>query len=468
MNRGVLSCGLSLGVALLLSACAGPPVKVAAVPAVEEPPAWQGDATRTMSLDKDWWRQFGDPVLTALVEKALASNTDIGKAVGRVREARADARIARAALLPTLNAGFDNAGRSQVVSPFGTPLQQSTGQVDIEAAWEVDLFGQLADQRAAARNAYLASAAARDATRLSVASSTASGYITLLSLDAQLKIAEATLTARANSLRLAKTEFESGYSSRLELQQAQSEYDSTAQLIPQTKLAITRAENSLSVLTDDIPGSIPRGEVLDALTEPVIPQTLPSGLLRRRPDVAEAEYQLAAADKSLAAARKNFLPQFNLAASFGRSFGTEQVYPFNLWSIGGSILAPLFEGGKLTALAEKAGAQRDQAAFTYRGTALTAISEVENALAAVQRLDEQLVMAIAQRDSLSEQLRIATNRYREGYAGYLDQLDAQRNLLSAELGVVQLRADTLAARVTLYETMGGGWSADMIDKADAD
>jgi NodT family efflux transporter outer membrane factor (OMF) lipoprotein len=470
MNRGVLGCGLSLslGVALLLSACAGPPVKVAAVPAVVEPPAWQGDATQTMSLDKDWWRQFGDPVLTALVEKALASNTDIGKAVGRVREARADARIARAALLPTLNAGFDNAGRSQTVSPFGTPLQQSTGQIDIEAAWEVDLFGRLADQRAAARDAYLASAAARDATRLSVASSTASAYITLLSLDAQLKIAEATLTARANSLRLAKAEFESGYSSRLELQQAQSEYDSTAQLIPQTKLAITRAENSLSVLTDDIPGAIPRGEVLDALTEPVIPQTLPSGLSRRRPDVAEAEYQLAAADKSLAAARKNFLPQFNLAAALGRSFDTAQIYPINIWSLGGSILAPLFEGGKLTALAEKAGAQRDQAAFAYRGTALTAISEVEKALAAVQRLDEQLVMAIAQRDSLSEQLRIATNRYREGYAGYLDQLDAQRNLLSAELGVVQLRADTLAARVTLYEAMGGGWSADMIDKADAD
>src|ERR1700722_11354770 len=172
MNRGVFRYGLSLGVALLLSACAGPPVKVAAVPAVVEPPAWQGDATQTMSLDKDWWRQFGDPVLTALVEKALASNTDIGKAVGRVREARADARIARAALLPTLNAGFDNAGRSQIVSPFGTPLQLSTGQVEIEAAWEVDLFGQLADQRAAARDAYLASAAARDATRLSVASST--------------------------------------------------------------------------------------------------------------------------------------------------------------------------------------------------------------------------------------------------------------------------------------------------------
>jgi outer membrane protein, multidrug efflux system len=464
MNRSVLS----LGIALLLSACAGPQVKVAAVPDVVEPAEWQRDAGQTISLDKAWWLQFGDPVLTALVEKALASNTDIGKAAGRLREARADTAIARAALLPTLNAGFDNAGRSRIVSPFGTPLELSSGQVDIEAAWEVDLFGRLADQRAAARDAYLASMAARDAIRLSVASSTASGYITLLSLDAQLKIAQATLTARANSLRLAKTEFENGYSSRLELQQAQSEYDSTAQLIPQTRLAITRAEDSLSVLTDDIPGGILRGGVLDALTEPVIPLTLPSGLLRRRPDVAEAEYQLAAADKSLAAARKNFLPQFNLAASLGRSFSTGQVYPFNIWSLGGSILAPLFEGGKLTALAERAGAQRDQAAFAYRGTALTAISEVENALAAAQRLDEQLVMAIAQRDSLSEQLRIATNRYREGYATYLDQLDAQRNLLSAELDVVQLRADVLTARVTLYEAMGGGWSSDMIDRADAD
>jgi multidrug efflux system outer membrane protein len=420
-----------------------------------------------MPLDIAWWRQFGDPVLTALVEKALTNNTDIGVAASRVRAVRAGVQMARAQLLPTLDLGADGA-RSSSVSPFGTPLVQSSGQFDVEVAWEVDLFGRLADQRSAARDAYLASEAARDATRLSVASSTASGYITLLSLDAQLKIARATLAAREDSLRLAKRQFEQGYSSRLELQQAQAEYESTAQLIPRTELAIAQAENSLSLLTDEAPATIERGAVFDILAEPDIPAGLPSSLLRRRPDVAEAEYQLAAADSSLVVARKNFLPQVRLSTALGRSFSTAQVDPITIWSLGGSILAPLFEGGRLTAEAEKAGAQRDEAAFAYRGTVLTAFREVEDALASAKRYDEQLTLVKAQRDTLIETLRIATNRYREGYTTYLDQLDAQRGLLSAQLSVVQIRASALSSRVQLYQAMGGGWSVDSIDKENAE
>jgi multidrug efflux system outer membrane protein len=420
-----------------------------------------------MPLDIAWWRQFGDPVLTALVEKALTNNTDIGVAASRVRAVRAGVQMARAQLLPTLDLGADGA-RSSSVSPFGTPLVQSSGQFDVEVAWEVDLFGRLADQRSAARDAYLASEAARDATRLSVASSTASGYITLLSLDAQLKIARATLAAREDSLRLAKRQFEQGYSSRLELQQAQAEYESTAQLIPGTELAIAQAENSLSLLTDEAPATIERGAVFDILAEPDIPAGLPSSLLRRRPDVAEAEYQLAAADSSLVVARKNFLPQVRLSTALGRSFSTAQVDPITIWSLGGSILAPLFEGGRLTAEAEKAGAQRDEAAFAYRGTVLTAFREVEDALASAKRYDEQLTLVKAQRDTLIETLRIATNRYREGYTTYLDQLDAQRGLLSAQLSVVQIRASALSSRVQLYQAMGGGWSVDSIDKENAE
>lgn len=420
-----------------------------------------------MPLDTAWWRQFGDPVLTALVEKALANNADIGLAASRMRAARANVQLARAQLLPTLDLGVEGA-RSRSVSPFGTPLVQSAGRFDVEVAWEVDLFGRLADQRSAARDAYLASEAARDATRLSVASSTASGYITLLSLDAQLKIARATLAARKDSLRLARRQFEQGYSSRLELQQAQAEYESTAQLIPRTELAIAQAENSLSLLTDEAPAAIERGAVFDALTEPDIPAGLPSSLLRRRPDVAEAEYQLAAADKSLAVARKNFLPQVRLSTALGRSFSTAQVDPITIWSLGGSILAPLFEGGRLTAEAEKAGAQSDEAAFAYRGTVLTAFREVEDALASAKRYEEQLTLVKAQRDTLIETLRIATNRYREGYTTYLDQLDAQRGLLSAQLSVVQIRASALSSRVQLYQAMGGGWSTDSIDKENAE
>lgn len=452
--------------ALLLGACSGPSVKTAAVPVVAPPEKWRTDAGLTLPLDTAWWRQFGDPVLTALVEKALANNADINVAASRVRAARANVQLARAQLLPTLD--FAGGGeRSSSVSGLGTQLLQTGGQFQVEAAWEVDLFGRLADQHSAARDAYLASEAARDATRLSVAGATANGYITLLSLDAQLKIAHETLTARADSLRLAKRQFDLGYSSKLQLQQAQAEYEATQQLIPGTELAIAKAENALSLLTDDTPAAIERGAAFEWLTEPDVPAGLPSSLLRRRPDIAEAEYRLAAADKSLLAARKNFLPQVRLSMALGRSFSTAQIDPIALWSLGGSVLAPLFEGGRLTAEAEKAGAQRDEAAFAYRGTVLAAFREVEDALASAQHYDEQLAIVKAQRDTLVETLRIATNRYREGYTTYLDQLDAQRGLLSAQLSVVQIRASALSARVQLYQAMGGGWSAASIVAADA-
>jgi outer membrane protein TolC len=196
---------------------------------------------------------------------------------------------------------------------------------------------------------------------------------------------------------------------------------------------------------------------LDRLTVPGIPDGLPSELLRRRPDVAQAEFQLAASDKSLAASRKRFLPQIRLSTSAGAAFSTLLADPITIWSIGGSILAPLFEGGRLTTQAEAAGAQRDQAAFAYRRAALTAFREVEDALAGAKRLDEQVGLARAQQDALAEALRLATNRYREGYSPYLEQLDAQRQLLGAQLSLIQLRSDALAARVQLFQAMGGGW-----------
>jgi NodT family efflux transporter outer membrane factor (OMF) lipoprotein len=445
----------------LLAACAGPAIETAQITDVASPAAWRTDAGPTAPLDTAWWHEFGDPVLSALVEKALANNTDIGIAAGRVREARANERLAHAQLLPTLDAGV-GAARSRSVSAFGTPEVQSAAEPQVQASWEIDLFGRLADQRSAARNAYFASQAARDAVRLAVASAAASGYITLLGLDARLDVARATLAARSDSLRIAHSRVSHGYSPKLELQQAQAEYDATAQIIPQIALAITRTEDALSQLTGETPAAITRGIRLDALVEPAIPEGLPSTLLRRRPDIAQAEYQLAAADKSLAAARKRFLPQVRLSAAAGAAISTLLSDPITIWSAGGSILAPLFEGGRLTAQAEAAGAQRDQAAFAYRRAALTGFREVEDALAAATRLDEQLLLATAQRDALAEALRLATNRYREGYSPYLEQLDAQRGLLSAQLGLVQIRSDALTARVQLYQAMGGGWSRESI------
>ncbi|MGV3481621.1 MAG: efflux transporter outer membrane subunit [Sphingobium sp.] len=445
---------------LLLAGCAGPAVDTAGVQPVAPAAAWRTDAGPTAPLDRDWWIGFGDPALTGLVERALANNADIGVAAGRVREARANEMLARAQLLPTLDAGIGGS-RSRSVNPFGKPVEQSAAQPQFQAAYEIDLFGRLADQRSAARDAWLASQAARDTVRLVVASAVASGYVTLLGLDARLAVARQTLAARADSLKVATSRVRTGYSPKLELQQAQAEYDATAQIVPQIELAIARQENGLNLLTGDTPAAVARGR-LDRLTEPALPDGLPSDLLRRRPDIARAEYQLAAADASLSAARKRFLPQLRLTGSAGAALSTLLADPIGIWSIGGSILAPLFEGGRLTGQVEAAGAQRDQAAFAYRQAVLAGFREVEDALAAVKRLDEQSGFATSQRDALAEGLRLATNRYREGYSPYLEQLDAQRGLLGAELSLVQIRSDALAARVQLYQAMGGGWSPQAI------
>ena len=449
---------------LLPAACAGPPVKLAPLPPASAPAAWRTDLPATVPIDRAWWNGFADPALIALVEQALANNSDIGVAIGRVREARANVRAARATLFPTLDAGIAG-GRDRSVSAFGTPEVQTFGEPQAQAAYEVDLFGRLADQRAAARNAYFASQGARDAVRLAVASGTASAYITLLGLDSRLDIARRTLVARRDSLRIANSRVSNGYSPKLELQQAQAEYDATAAIIPQIQLAVARIENGLNLLTGNVPGAIARGRTLETLAQPAIPEGLPSELLTRRPDIASAEYQLAAADRSLAAARKRFLPRLSLSGSAGTAISTLLADPITIWSAGGSILAPIFEGGRLAAQSEAAGGQRDQAALAYRRAVLTGFREVEDALASVERLDQQLVLATHQRDSLAESVRLATNRYREGYSPYLDQLDAQRQLLSAELNLAQVRADAFSARVALFQALGGGWSKeDVVQK----
>jgi len=221
-----LGVGLSIG----LAACAGPKIKTANVAPVEPAPSWRTNAGPTAPLDAQWWNRFGDPTLAALVDKALANNSDVAIAAARVREAHANFELARSQLFPTLD--FVGAGgRSRSVSPFGTSLQQNFAQPQLQAAYEVDPFGRLADTKSAARSAYLASAAARDTIRLAVASATAAQYITLLGLDARLAIARQTAAARADALKLATSRDRAGYSPKLELRQAEAEYDAAVQIV---------------------------------------------------------------------------------------------------------------------------------------------------------------------------------------------------------------------------------------------
>jgi NodT family efflux transporter outer membrane factor (OMF) lipoprotein len=446
--------GAALALLALAGCAAGPRQPPPAGPAI--PAAWRAGAAETGPIEADWWRRFGDPALTALVDRALANNTDIATAVARVAEARSNELAARAALLPTLGAGV-GVERSRSIGALGGAVVQNAAQPQVQVGWEVDLFGRLAALREAARAGVAASESDRDATRLAVAGAAASGYIGLRALDAQLETAKATLAARTEGLHFARRRAEAGYTSMLELRQAEAEYRATARVVPQTELAITRTEDALRVLTGDPPGPVARGLPLEKLAFPPIAARLPSTLLRRRPDIAAAEARLAATDAQLSAARAAFLPTLDLSGTASVAFSSALPDPVTLFTLGGSILAPLFEGGRLRAGVQGATARRDQAAIAYRATVIDAFREVEDSLAAVDRLERQEAELRAQRTALQEGLRLATNRYRAGYASYIEQLDAQRGLLSADLTLIQARSDRLSAMADLYRALGGGW-----------
>jgi NodT family efflux transporter outer membrane factor (OMF) lipoprotein len=442
--------------ATMLAACAG--LRPHAPPGAEVvPPAtWRNGTGGDAAIAVAWWQGFGDPVLTQIVEKALANNVDIAIAAARVEEARAQFGVARGQLLPSVEL-TGGAKRDRFLNAFGRPATETADRADLGISYDLDLFGRLRNASEAARASLLATQAAQDSVALAVASSAAAGYIGLRALDARLAVVRETVAARADSLRIAQRRAGSGYATQLEREQAEAELRGTEQLIPQLELAITRQENGLSLLLGENPRAIERGVALTALASPPVPTMLPSQLLRRRPDLAQAEQQIVAADRSLDSARAAFLPSIRLGASGGYVDSTLIADPVGVFSLGGSILAPLYEGGRLRAQADVAAARRDQAAYAYRKTALNAFREVEDALAAVQRSGEQELVLRKQRDALAQALVQAGNRYRAGYSSYLEQLDAQRGLLSADLSLVQASNDRLSATVNLFQALGGGW-----------
>ncbi|WP_075792507.1 efflux transporter outer membrane subunit [Massilia putida] len=451
---------------LMLGACAALlagcriPVQPPPQTTLVVPSTWRGRVGPGAPVERDWWRAFGDPVLDRLVAQALTRNNDVRTAQARLREYRARIQVAHAAEEPSLSVGFTPT-RARVIGPFGTPIYSTAMQGAFQAAYELDPFGRTASLTEAARLDYAAQQAAADATALSVAANAASGYLNLRGLDAQLALAHATLASRQRSLELARRQFEVGYSSRLELSQAEAEYRATAAAVPQLERAIAQQENALDILAGANPGPVARGAELGSLNAPAIQPGLPSELLRRRPDVASAERAVAAADANLAAARDQMLPSLRLTASLGAyatSLPDLLSSPTRLWSVGGSVLAPLFDGGRLRAQAEITASLRDRAVFAYEAAVRNAFADTDNALTAVQRLREQLDQAEARRVAAAEVLRIAHNRYRNGYSSYLEELDAQRNAFSAETGALQLRAAWLQAHVDLYRALGGGWA----------
>lgn len=440
----------------ILAACATPPGSSPPPAAtVQAPTAWRASAAvETETSVTEVWRSFGDEHLADLIAVALANNTDLAIAEARVREAEALRQQAQSALAPSINLSL-GAQKSRELSPFGTPRTTTVAQPQIQVAYEADLWGRIREADRAARASLQANIYARDAARLSIAGAVARAYVTLLSLDAQRATAEAALASRREAAARADHRARVGQTTDLERQQAVAELEAAAQRAPALALAISRQETALNILLGRNSGPVARGE-LAALTVPTPGAPLPSTLLRRRPDLAQAEATLAASDASLASARAAFLPQVRLSATAGELF-VRHLDPLTVWSVGGSVLAPLFDAGRLRAQADGAAARRDQAAFAYRKAALTAFGEVESALEGLDQLAAQEVATQRQRDANAKALAHAQRRFEAGYAAYLEPLDAQRGLFAADLTVTQVREARLLNVIALYQALGGGW-----------
>ncbi|MEI9985392.1 MAG: efflux transporter outer membrane subunit [Aliidongia sp.] len=443
---------------LLLAACAGQRPTAPPQAEVTPPPSWHTDpGVPAGEIDATWWQSFNNPALTQVVVDALEHNLDLAIAITRIAQARAQFHLAQAQRLPDV-VGDAGGRRDRDLNPgFGIPERQTAGEGDITISYDLDLFGRLTEASEAARALWLSSEAARDTVRLAVAASAAGGYISLCALRDRFAVLQSTLEARADSLKVARQRARAGYSSQLDLAQADADYRDTEQLIPAAQLAISQQEDGLSLLLGDNPREIACDGGLHTITLPAVPGAVPASLMRHRPDIMAAEQQLVAADHSLDSARAAFMPDIQISASGGEVASNIIESPVALWSLGGSALAPIFDSGRLQAQQDAAAAARDSSAFAYRKAALTAFREVEDALATMRRSGERDNALRAERDILAKTLALATNRYRSGYSPYLDQLDAQRGLLTVDLALVQARTDRLSAAINLYQALGGGW-----------
>lgn len=456
MTLRPVACAL---VALWLAGCQSADISPAKN-SLQIPAQWRAATGPASPAEQLWWRNFHDNHLNRYVDQALKNNSDVLIARERINEYQARVYAADSSLFPSLDAGVSGTRARAQSATTGLPVYSTLYKGSLTASYDVDIWGVNRSTANAAEATLEAQKAAAAAADLTVASSVASGYVTLLSLDEQLRVTQSTVKSREDALALAKRQFETGYSSRLELMQSDSELRSTRAQIPLLQHQIAVQENALSQLLGDNPGEVARSDSFSSLTPLQLPSQLPSSLLNRRPDIVQAERQLIAADATLAASRASLLPSINLTATGSvqdRTLPGLLDNPLQLWSLGGSILAPLLNRQALNAQVDISQSQRNQALYAYEKTVRNAFREVNDSLDAITRYQEQLTELLAQQDVAQETLRIAQNRYRNGYSSYLDVLDAQRTLFSVQTSVVQVKNNLLLAQIDLYKALGGGW-----------
>ena len=459
--RSLLSAFLAPGLALGLAGCAvGPDYRT---PQIDVPGQWSSTGAETVPAAPqlaDWWQRLRDPALDRLVEEAVAGNLDVATAKAKIREARASVRQAGGALYPSLD-GSASATRRGTGNSSEASSQFQGG---FDAAWELDLFG--ANRRAVEAAGYGLDAADEDlrATLLTLVGDVASNYVEARGFQARIAYARQTAASQRETEALTRIKFEAGAASAVDLANARGQASSTEATIPTLETAYAEAVHRLSVLTGRPPAAL---KARMAAKEPIptpalpVPTGVPADVLRARPDVRVAERQLAQATARIGAAEAARYPNISLTGSLSTAAATLGSFASGStvsWAFGPTLSVPIFNGGELAAAVEVAEAQRDQSFIAFRAVVLTALEDVENA--AVGLTQERL-----RHDSLDESatafreaLRLARALYETGATDFLDVLDAERSLYSAEDSLIQSQVAIATNYIALNKALGGGWN----------
>jgi outer membrane protein, multidrug efflux system len=466
--------------ALSLSACSFAPAyktpdSAPATAAYQESGAWKNAEPADAQSRGPWWVIFRDPTLDQIEAQVGDANQNLKAAYARLLQARAQTRIARADLFPTLTVGAA-AARSRTSTnspkfPRGAEPVGNNFNLEADLSYEIDVWGRVRNAVTSAKASQQASAADLAALDLAIHAELATDYFTLRSDDAEQVLLDATVDDYTKALLLTSNLYNGGAAALTDVAQAQSQLETARTQAADIRLQRAQSEHAMAVLLGQNPSAfhIDANPLTVPLTPPPIDPGLPSTLLERRPDVAAAERRVAAANAQVGVARAAYFPVFSLAAAAGFdsiSASNWLTAPSQAWSLGSAGLLTVFDAGRHRAQSAQAMAVYDEQVADYRSTVLTAYQEVEDNLAALRQLQQESVSEAAAVAATATALQQAQYRYKAGLVTYLEVATAQNNALQAQLASVAIQLRRMEASVLLVKALGGGWNAAEIRSAD--
>jgi len=454
---------------LLSAACTvGPdyvrPTLVDPLPtAYKELEGWKVAQPHDVTITERWWERYDDPILNPLMAQVALSNLTIATTEARFRQARAAVQGARAGYFPSLTAGA-LATRSSRSGSIGTGNSggavSSNFQLPFDVSWEPDLWGRIRREVEAAQAGAQASAADLAAVTLSAQAELANNYFQLRIQDQQKQLLDDTLALYRKALELTRNRFEAGLVAKTDVLQAETQLKSSEAQSMDLGVVRSQREHAIALLIGTAPASfsLPPSAVINSI--PPIPSGLPSELLERRPDISSAERRMAAANAQIGIATAAYYPAIRLSAAAGlesSSLASWFTWPSRFWALGGAASATLFDGGVRTSLSDQAIAAYDANVATYRETVLTAFQEVEDNLAALRILQDEIEIQKQAVEAAQQVVAITTNQYQVGSVAYLTVLVAQATALANERTALSLSGRRFTATVLLVKALGGGW-----------